>query len=101
VGYAPDADLPRDIASTILSANITGVAEKIEKLKGIHECHDPTVKVNIKLTDSGLVEVLNSEVQCELRETFNLADKFMGFFAGPKDKEEKDQDQVGTLDRGS
>lgn len=70
------------------------MAEKIEKLKGTNECYDPTVKVSVKLTDAGLVEVLHSEVQCEIREKKNLADKFKGLFgAGGKDKETK-EDQV-------
>jgi hypothetical protein len=97
VEYAPDADLPLNISPTILSANVVGVAEKIDKLKGNQECHDPLVKVGIKLTESGLVEVLHSEVQCEIREKKNLADKFMDFFGGGKEKEEKEgeaQEQV-------
>lgn len=97
VQYTSDADLPDDISRSILTANITGVAEKIENLKGILECHDPTVKVNIKLSDSGLVEVLHSEVQCELREKKNLADKFKGLFGAGKDKEYKAEEQVTTL----
>jgi hypoxia up-regulated 1 len=70
------------------------VAEKIEKLKGTNECYDPTVKVSVKLTDAGLVQVLHSEVQCEIREKKNLADKFKGLFGGGgKDKETK-EDQI-------
>src|ERR1700738_1240670 len=85
--YSPDSDLPSDISPSILDAKITGVPEKIEKLKGTNECHDPTVKVSIKLTDAGLIEVLHSEVQCEIREKKNLADKFKGLFGGGKEKE--------------
>jgi len=93
--YSEDTDLPVDISRLILDAKISGVAEKIEKLKGTNECHDPTVKVSVKLTDAGLVEVLHSEVQCEIREKKNLADKFKGLFGGGgKDKETKDDDQV-------
>jgi hypothetical protein len=92
--YASDVPLPSDIHRTILEAKISGVSEKIDKLKGLNECHDPTVKVNLKLTDSGLVEVLHSEVQCEIREKKNLADKFMGFFGGGKDKGDKKEEQV-------
>ena len=71
------------------------MAEKIEKLKGTNECYDPTVKVSVKLTDAGLVQVLHSEVQCEIREKKNLADKFKGLFGGGggKDKETK-EDQI-------
>jgi hypothetical protein len=94
IQYASDADLPNDISRTILTADITGVAEKIEGLKGDLECHDPTVKVHIKLTDAGLVEVLHSEVQCELREKRNFADKFKGFFGSGKENEELSEDQV-------
>jgi hypoxia up-regulated 1 len=92
IQYTPDS-LPNDISPTILTASVTGVAEKIEKLKGSNECFDPLVKVNIKLTDSGLVEVLHAEVRCEIREKKNLADKFMGLFGGGN-KEEKEEDQV-------
>jgi len=91
--YSPDSDLPSDIPPSILEAKITGVPEKIEKLKGTNECHDPTVKVNIKVTDAGLIEVLHSEIQCEIREKKNLADKFKGLFGGGKDKETK-EDQI-------
>ena len=94
MGYPLDADLPGDISRKILTANITGVAEKIEKLKGALECHDPTVKVNIKLTDAGIVEVLHSEVTCEVREKKNLADKFKGLFGGGNEKEDKNEEQV-------
>ena len=87
-------DLPADISRTILSANITGVSEKIEKLKDVNECHDPTVKVNIKLTDSGLVRVLHSEITCEIREKKNLADKFKGLFGGGKEKDDEKDEQV-------
>jgi len=92
--YSEDTDLPVDISRLILDVKISGVAEKIEKLKGTNECYDPTVKVSVKLTDAGLVEILHSEVQCEIREKKNLADKFKGFFGGGKDKETKDEDQV-------
>jgi len=93
LGYPSSVKLPNDISPTILTANISGVPQKIEKLKGVHECHDPTVKINIKLTDSGLVNVLHSEVTCEIREKKNLADKFKGFFGGSgKDKEENEKD---------
>ena len=94
MGYSSEADLPNDISRTILSTNITGVAEKIEKLKGSLECHDPTVKVNVKLTDAGIVEVLHGEVTCELREKKNLADKFKGLFGGGKSNEDKTEEQV-------
>lgn len=97
VSYADGVDLPVGVSKTILSAKVNGVAEKIEKLKGTNECYDPTVKVNIKLTDSGLVEVLHSEVQCELREKKNFADKFMGFFGGGKDKDSSAEEQVLDL----
>jgi hypothetical protein len=86
VSYAPDFTLPSDIATDLIQADITGVAEKIEKLKGTNECHDPSVKVTFKLTDAGIVEIAHGEVQCEIREKKNLADKFMGLFGG-KDKE--------------
>ena len=92
--YPPTVDLPADISRTILSANITAVSEKIEKLKGVNECHDPTVKVNIKLTDSGLVRILHSEVTCEIREKKNLADKFKGLFGGGKEKDDNKDEQV-------
>lgn len=92
--YSEDSDLPSDISPSILEANISGVAEKIDKLKGTNECYDPTVKVSVKLTDAGLVEVLHSEVQCEIREKKNLADKFKGLFGGGKDKETKEGDQI-------
>ena len=97
IEYSPEGGLPASISPAILTANIIGVAEKIEKLKGTHECHDPLVKVSIKLSDAGLVEVLHGEVRCEIREKKNLADKFMGLFGGRKDKEDKeeDQEQVG------
>ena len=102
LAYPSSANLPNDISRIILTANISGVPEKIEKLKGTNECHDPTVKVNIKLTDSGLVNVLHSEVTCEVREKKNLADKFKGFFGGSgKDKEDQKDDQVCTLVRRS
>jgi hypothetical protein len=91
VRYASDEGFPQDISTSILDAKVTGVAEKIEKLKGVHDCHDPTVKVSLKLTDAGLVEVLHSEVICEIREKKNLADKFKGLFGGGKEKEEKDE----------
>jgi hypothetical protein len=94
VGYPSDINLPNDISRTILAANVTGVADKIEKLKGTLECYDPTVKVNIKLTDSGIVEVLHSEVTCELREKKNLADKFKGLFGGGNEKEDTTEEQV-------
>ena len=94
IRYPSDVHLPIDISYSILSANITGVAEKIDKLKGSQECHNPTVKVNVKLTDAGLVDILYSEVQCELHEKKNLADKFMGFFGGVKDKDDKKEEQV-------
>lgn len=94
IRYPTDVHLPADISYAILSANITGVAEKIDKLKGSQECHHPTVKVNVKLTDAGLVDVLYSEVQCELHEKKNLADKFMGLFGGVKDKDDKIEEQV-------
>lgn len=92
VSYSSDADIPKDISRTLLTAQISGVAEKIEKLKGTHECYDPTVKVSLKLTDAGIVEVLHSEVQCEIHEKKNLADKFKGFFGGGG-KEKEDQDE--------
>ena len=88
VEYGGDANLRSDVSRTILSANISGVEEKIDKIKGPHDCHDPTVKVNIQLTDSGLVEILHSEVQCEIHEKKNLADKFKGFFGAGKEKDE-------------
>lgn len=91
--YSPGSDLPADISPSILEAKISGVAEKIEKLKGTNECFDPTVKVSVKLLDAGLVEVLHSEVQCEIREKKNLADKFKGLFGGGKDKDTK-EDQI-------
>ena len=87
MSYAPEIVLPADIATGLLQANITNVAEKIDTLKGTNECHDPTVKVTFKLTDAGIVEFVHSEVQCEIREKKNLADKFMGLFGG-KDKEQ-------------
>jgi hypothetical protein len=96
--YALETGIPSDISQTILTANVYGVAEKIDKLKGPDECHDPTVKVNIKLTEAGLIDVLHSEVQCELREKKNLADKFKGFFGGAKDKEEEKDEQVAIAD---
>jgi len=94
VSYSPGVILPLDISPILLRANITGVPDKIEKLKGTHECNDPTVKVNIKLVDAGLVEVISSEAQCELHEKKNLADKFMGFFGGGKDTETATEEQV-------
>ena len=97
LGYPSSASLPGDLSPTILTANITGVAEKVEKIKGPNECHDPTVKVNIKLTDSGLVNVLHSEITCEIRERKNLADKVKGFFGGGKDKEDQKDEQVRQL----
>lgn len=96
LSYDDGGHFPEDISKSILDAKITGVAEKIEKLKGVHECHDPTVKVSLKLTDAGLVEVLHSEVVCEIREKKNFADKFKGLFGGGKDKEEKEE-QVSLL----
>jgi hypoxia up-regulated 1 len=94
ISYSSDADLPNDISRILLDGHISGVADKIEKLKGTNECHDPTVKVSLKLTDGGLVEVLHSEIQCEIREKKNLADKFKGIFGGGgKDKEDK-EDQI-------
>jgi hypothetical protein len=99
LSYASDEGFPRDISTSILNAKVTGVAEKIEKLKGVHDCHDPTVKVSLKLTDAGLVEVLHSEVICEIREKKNLADKFKGLFGGGKDKEEKDEQVVSLYTR--
>ena len=94
VSYPPDVILPPDISPVLLRANITGVPDKIEKLKGTHECHDPTVKVNIKLVDAGLIEVVSSEAQCELHEKKNIADKFMGFFGGGKDSETATEEQA-------
>ena len=94
MGYPSDINLPNDISRTILAANVTGVTDKIEKLKGTLECHDPTVKVNIKLTDAGIVEVLHSEVTCELREKKNFADKFKGLFGSGKEKEDATEEQV-------
>jgi len=93
ISYSPNANLPSDISMQLLESRISGVPEKIEKLKGSYECHDPTVKVSLKLTEAGIVEVLHSEVQCEIREKKNLADKFKGFFGAGKEKEEK-EDQV-------
>lgn len=98
LGYPPYVNnLPSDISPIILSGNITGVPEKIEKLKGTNECHDPTVKVNIKLTDSGLVSVLHSDVTCEIREKKNLADKFKGLFGGGKSTDDEGEEQVFPL----
>jgi hypothetical protein len=65
------------------------VAEKIQKLKRTNECLHPTVKVSVKLTDAGLVEVVHAEVLCEIREKKNLADHFKGLFGGGKDQEEQ------------
>lgn len=96
--YASGADFPSDISRTILTANVYGVAEKINKLRGPDECHDPTVKVNVKLADAGLIDVLHSEVQCEVREKKNMADKFKGFFGGAKDKVEEKDEQVVIFD---
>jgi hypothetical protein len=96
--YASNTGFPSDVSETILTANVYGVPEKIDKLRGPDECHDPTIKVNIKLTDAGLIDVLHSEVQCELREKKNIADKFKGFFGGAKDKVEEKDEQVVILD---
>jgi hypothetical protein len=97
IQYDSNADFPEDISRAILTANIIGVPEKIEKLKGALECYDPTVKVNIKLTDAGLIEVLHSEVQCELREKKNFTDKVKGFFGAGKEKGDPSDEQVITF----
>ena len=96
ISYSPDAVLPADIPPLLLHATITGVSDKIDKLRGEKECHDPTVKLNLRLTDAGLVDVVSSEVQCELREKKNFADKFKGFFGGgaKESVEEGEEEQV-------
>jgi hypothetical protein len=94
ISYSPDTILPPDISPLLLRANITGVPDKIDKLRGEKECHDPTVKVNIKLTDAGLAEVVSSEVQCELREKKNFVDKFKGFFGGGAQESVSEEEQV-------
>jgi len=101
ISYSSDADIANDISRTILESKISGVAEKIDKLKGTNECHDPTVKVSLKLTDADLVEVLHSEVQCEIREKKNLADKFKGFFGSGKEKDEKEEQIVFEASKSS
>jgi hypothetical protein len=90
--YPPSTLLPADIPPLLLHATITGIPDKIAKLGGEKECHDPTVKLNLRLTDAGLVDVVSSEVQCEVREKKNFADKVKGFFGGgAKEGEEEEQ----------
>ena len=98
LSYPSSVQFPADITRTLLSANVVGVAEKIEKLKGTNECDDQIVKVNFKLSDAGIVEIVSGEVQCELREKKNLADKLMGIFGGGKDKGKEEEQVVFKAD---
>jgi hypothetical protein len=99
ISYPPSTLLPPDIPPLLLHATITGIPDKITKLGGEKECHDPTIKLNLRLTDAGLVDVVSSEVQCEVREKKNFADKVKGFFgAGGKESAGEEGEEEVVFD---
>ena len=79
---------------------VTGIAEAVEKYKGKYST-DPSIKINIQLTESGLLLIKDAFIHFEViqvEEKKEDKDSSWSFFGGKKEdkKDEKENKEEGT-----